>query len=72
MKIVAIPLKTVYKDIEANLILDEGCTFETDDPKPLVKIINYVSNKNHCISNTASAITANFSPINNNIIYIIV
>jgi hypothetical protein len=32
------------KEIEANLILDEGCTLMTDDPKPLVKVINYIIN----------------------------
>jgi hypothetical protein len=32
------------KDFEANLILDEGCTIETDDPKPLVKVLNYLIN----------------------------
>jgi hypothetical protein len=32
------------KDVEANLILDEGCFLETDDIKPLVKVINYILN----------------------------
>ena len=32
------------KDFEANLILDEGCTLMTEDPKPLVKVINYIIN----------------------------
>ena len=32
------------KDINANLCLEEGCTFETDDPKPLIKVINYIIN----------------------------
>jgi len=32
------------KNFEANLILDEGCTFMTDDPKPLVKVLNYIIN----------------------------
>jgi hypothetical protein len=32
------------KDIPANLILDEGCTFETEDPKPLIKVLNYLMN----------------------------
>jgi len=32
------------KDVEANLILDEGCFLETDDVKPLVKVINYILN----------------------------
>ena len=32
------------KDFEANLILDEGCALMTDDPKPLVKVINYLIN----------------------------
>ena len=32
------------KEIEANLILDEGCTLMTDDPKPLVKVLNYIIN----------------------------
>jgi hypothetical protein len=32
------------KEAEANLCLDEGCILDTDDPKPLVKIINYLIN----------------------------
>ena len=32
------------KEFNANLILDEGCVFETADPKPLVKVINYLIN----------------------------
>jgi len=32
------------KDFEANLILDEGCTLMTEDPKPLVKVLNYIIN----------------------------
>jgi hypothetical protein len=32
------------KDVDANLCLDEGCTIETDDVKPLVKVINYFLN----------------------------
>jgi len=32
------------KDFEANLILDEGCILEAEDPKPLVKVINYLIN----------------------------
>jgi hypothetical protein len=32
------------KDVPANLILDEGCTFETEDPKPLIKVLNYLIN----------------------------
>ena len=32
------------KDFEANLILDEGCMLETSDPKPLIKVINYIIN----------------------------
>ena len=30
--------------MEVNLILDEGCFLETDDIKPLVKVINYLLN----------------------------
>ena len=32
------------KKMEANLILDEGCTIKAQDSKPLVKIINYIIN----------------------------
>ncbi len=32
------------KDFEANLILDEGCILMTEDPKPLVKVLNYLIN----------------------------
>jgi len=32
------------KDMDANLILDEGCIIYAEDPKPLVKVINYFLN----------------------------
>ena len=32
------------KEFEANLILDEGCILMTEDPKPLVKVLNYLIN----------------------------
>lgn len=32
------------KDIPANLILDDGCILWTDDPNPLIKVINYFYN----------------------------
>ena len=32
------------KDFDANLILDEGCGIETEDPKPLIKVLNYIIN----------------------------
>ena len=32
------------KNLNANLILDDGCVFDTADPKPLVKVINYIIN----------------------------
>jgi len=32
------------KNFNANLILDEGCFLETADPKPLIKVINYLIN----------------------------
>jgi hypothetical protein len=32
------------KGFDGNLILDEGCVLHTDDPKPLVKVINYTIN----------------------------
>ena len=32
------------KDIETNLILDEGCVIEAEDQKPLIKILNYIIN----------------------------
>ncbi len=35
------------KDMNANLILDEGCIIETEDAKPLIKIINYIVNYLH-------------------------
>lgn len=39
------------KDIETNLILDEGCRIEADDQAPLVKVINYFMNYLHALSN---------------------
>ena len=32
------------KDFNANLILDEGCVILTEDPKSLVKVLNYIIN----------------------------
>jgi len=32
------------KDFAANFILDEGCTIRSEDPKPLVKVLNYLIN----------------------------
>ncbi len=32
------------KELDANLILDEGCVLQVEDPKPLVKIFNYFLN----------------------------
>ena len=32
------------KDFDANLILDEGCGIDTEDPKPLIKSLNYLIN----------------------------
>jgi len=39
------------KDIETNLILDEGCRIEADDQAPLVKVINYFMNYLHALNN---------------------
>ena len=36
------------KNFEANLILDEGCILMTEDPKPLVKVVNYIINYQSC------------------------
>ena len=35
------------KDIEAELILDEGCVINIEDQAPLVKIINYFLKHKH-------------------------
>ena len=32
------------KELKANLILDEGCFLEVEDPKPLIKVLNYFLN----------------------------
>ena len=32
------------KELEINYILDEGCVLETEDAKPLIKVINYFFN----------------------------
>ncbi len=32
------------KQVNANLILDEGCLLPTEDIKPLVKVLNYILN----------------------------
>ena len=32
------------KDFNANFILDEGCIIKSEDPKPLVKVLNYLIN----------------------------
>ena len=41
------------KDLEANLILDEGCQLTVSDPKPLIKILNYVINYLNQVSDKA-------------------
>lgn len=41
------------KDMDANLILDEGCIIETEDAKPLIKIINYIVNYLHQLTDRA-------------------
>ena len=38
------------KDIEAELILDEGCVINTEDQGPLVKVINYFINYLHALT----------------------
>jgi len=45
------------KNFEANLILDEGCTLMTEDPKPLVKVLNYIINYLGQLSDTAMEIS---------------
>ena len=40
------------KDIETDLILDEGCRITAEDQAPLVKIINYFMNYLHALSNS--------------------
>ena len=45
------------KDFEANLILDEGCVLEIADPKPLVKVINYIINYLNQLSDKALEIS---------------
>ena len=32
------------KGLNANLNLDAGCSLEVEDPKPLIKVINYILN----------------------------
>lgn len=32
------------KDIDMNFAMDSGCTFEAEDKKPLIKVLNYVLN----------------------------
>jgi hypothetical protein len=32
------------KEMDANLSLEFDCAVETDDPKPLIKVINYIIN----------------------------
>ncbi len=45
------------KGITANLILDEGCLLETQDVKPLVKVINYILNYLKQLSNNSIEIS---------------
>ena len=32
------------KEFDVNFILDEGCVILADDPKPLIKVLNYLIN----------------------------
>ncbi len=45
------------KDIDANWGLDLGCIIETEDIKPLVKVINYILNYLSQLSNESIQIT---------------
>jgi hypothetical protein len=53
------------KEFEANLILDEGCILETADPKPLVKVINYLINYLNQISDQPLEISLDLRTSNN-------
>ena len=45
-------IQVIYdqKDIEAELILDEGCVITIEDQAPLVKVINYFLNYLHALT----------------------
>ena len=51
------------KELEVNLNLDEGCTFETDDPKPLVKVINYLLNYLDQLTDRAVEVSLDLRPL---------
>ncbi len=52
------------KDTEINLNLDEGCVLETEDPKPLVKVLNYLINYLAQVSERAIEISLDLLPEN--------
>ncbi len=43
-------IKENKADMQANMILDEGCTISSADPKPLIKILNYLINYLHGVT----------------------
>lgn len=52
-----IRLMVDQKNLEANLILDEGCYILVDDQAPLIKILNYLLNYLNNLSKTAMEIS---------------
>ena len=50
------------KDTEINLNLDEGCVLETEDPKPLVKVLNYLINYLAQLNNQSIEISLDLLP----------
>jgi len=51
------------KELDVNLNLDEGCTFEADDPKPLVKVINYLLNYLAQLTDRAVEVSLDLRPL---------
>lgn len=52
------------KDTAINLNLDEGCILETENPKPLVKVLNYLINYLDQITDTDIEISLDLLPEN--------
>lgn len=51
------------KDLDVNLNLDEGCTFEADDPKPLIKVLNYLLNYFAQLTDRAVEVSLDLRPL---------
>lgn len=51
------------KELEINYILDEGCVIETEDAKPLIKVLNYFINYLSQLSQVPLEVSLDLLPV---------